>query len=271
MVKNSFRQFRALLMKRHFSLFVVLFVSALLLTGCSTKPIVTVPEEAEAIQIVDVLREYELSADKVETIVNNKPAYQIFVHGDTFGGETATAAAYQVLRAHCLPQTEPPDVPSATLSSPDIERAQIQRQQKMNIIAQLRNLPAATCVDVNYVLPQDPLITTQPYPARASVTLNHKAQELPYTEAEVRSIVSGTIPNLSADNVTVKFIYQPIAAPPKSKSSSLRLFLLIGGVGLVIILGSVLTVYFLRRSQRSKTEALAEREEILETAETVES
>lgn len=257
---------------RYSSLFLLIVGFLTFLTGCSSKPVVTVKNEAEAIQIVDVLREYELSSTKEEAAENNVREYKIFVHGDFLGGETANAAAYQILRAHCLPQSEPPVIESSgPISSPETERAKILRQQKMNIIAQLRSLPSATCVDVNFVMPQDPLQTTTPYPASAAVTVHYKNQEIPFNDADVRSLVASSVPNLNPNNVTVKLIYQPIAPPQRSRNGSLTRLLLIGGVGLVIILGSVFLVYYLRKRRQNGSTALAERPDEIDNAETVES
>lgn len=264
MVNQSLRQISPLLGGKSLTLFVILGLT-LFLGGCGAKPVVSVKSEAEAIKIIDVLREYNIPAKKEEVTENNARAFKISVES-----EEESAAAFQILNAHCLPQTEPPPVESSTtLSSPDVERAKIQRQQKMSIVMQLRSLPGATCVDVNYSLSQDFLEAVQPYPARAAVTLNHKTPEIPYNEAEVREIVSGTIPNLKSENVTVKFIYQPIPAPEKAKSSGLTRMLLIGGVGLLVILGSAFLVYFLRKRNQNGSTALAERAEEVETAGTV--
>jgi type III secretory pathway lipoprotein EscJ len=263
MVNQSLRQISPRLGGRSSTLFVILGLT-LLLGGCGAKPIVTVKNEAEAIKIIDVLREYDIPAKKEEVTESNVRAFKISVES-----EEAGAAAFQILNAHCLPQTEPPAVESATISSPDVERAKIQRQQKMSIVTQLRSLPGATCVDVNYSLSQNPLDAVYPYPARAAVILNHKTPEVPYNEAEVREIVSGTIPNLKSENVTVKFIYQPIPPPEKAKSGGLTRLLLIGGVGLAVILGSAFLVYFLRTRNQNGSSALAERAEEVETAETV--
>lgn len=267
MVKKNYGQMPPLISGKYFSIFAIIGF-LLFLSGCSTKPIVTVKSEAEAIEIVDVLREYDISATKNDVVENNVRQFQILVHGDGFGDD-ANAAAFEILNAHCLPQKEPAPVESSTLSSPVTERAKIQRQQKMNVVAQLRSLPGATCVDFNFSLSQDPLEAVKPYPARAAVTLHHKTQDIPYKEAEIKELVSGTVPNMLAENVTVKFIYQPIAKPEKSKSGALTRILLVGGAALVIILGSVFLVYYLRKSRQSKAIALAEQPEGVETAETV--
>lgn len=159
--------------------------AALALAGCAAKPVVTVPTEAEAIEIIDVLRENGIQGDKVETGDERNRHYQIIVGEDFMGGDNYSQAM-QILSDNCLPHTDPPPVQEGGfVASVEAEKAKFQRQLKMNIIGQLRKLPNVTCVDVNFVMPQDQLASLQPYQAQAGVLVMYKSQEI----ADRKSVV----------------------------------------------------------------------------------
>jgi type III secretion protein J len=231
----------------------------LLLAGCGTKPIATVPSESEAIEIIDVLQQNEISSDKEEVGDEKTRQYRILIREDWLSSGDTYAAAIQILHDHCLPHSLPPAIQEASfIGSPEVERSKVQRQLKINIIGQLRKLPGVTCVDVNFVPPQDQLAALEPYPATAAVTVSYKTPEAAFNEVAVRNLVAGSIPKLQPDKVTVVLSHQPLRPLPQSNKSSLTKIMLIVGAGLIVIVGSVLLIYFLQRRRQTGSMALTE-------------
>jgi type III secretory pathway lipoprotein EscJ len=218
--------------------------------SCSNRPVATVASETEAIEIVDVLRENDIDSQKVETGDDRSRQYRIEVTEDSINGD-AYAAAIQILRDHCLPHSEPPPVQEGGLvASIEAERAKVQRQLQLNIISQLRKLPGATCVYVNFVMPQQQLSTLNPYGATASVLVAYKTPQPSFTDAEVKSLVAGSVPNLQPEKVSVKLAYQPVRPPPRTGNAGITRVLLIGAVALAVILGSVSLIYLLQKRRQ---------------------
>lgn len=247
----------------------LILCSVLLFAACGTKSLATVSNDSEANEIINVLHENGINADKAEVLVNNEPKQQIVIHSDFLSGDDEYMSAIQVLRDNCLPIRDPENVQTGGLmASVEVERAKIQRQLKINIIRQLRQLPGVTCVDVIFVEPQREL-AIEPYPASASVIINFKNQEAGFTEQDIKNLVAGSVPKLDPGKVTVKPVYNPVRPIQKSNQTNVKRLMLIGGVGLFIILGSVFLVYFLRR-RRSASTALAVQPEEFEEVETVE-
>lgn len=253
------------------SIFLASSLAALaFLSGCSSKPLATITSEGEAIEVIDVLRENGIASDKTEIGDERSKQYQIFVHEDFLGGSDNYSAAFQVLSDNCLPHRDPQQPQeSGPIPTPGIEKLRTEWQLKMNIIRQLRKLPAVTCPDVNFVFPEDQLRSVTPYPATASVTLSYKNQDIGFNEQQVRNLVAASVPNLQPDNVKVVMTYKPVRPIQSFNRGNLNKILLIGGTGLFVILGSVLLIYFLqrRRSNAETSTALAELPEVIENSE----
>ena len=233
-------------------------ISLLSFGACGGKQIATVPSEAEAIEIMDVLRENGIQSDKMPVGDDKNRQFQITINEDSFGDSTFSAAV-QILRDNCLPHREPPPVDDGGyVASIEAEKAKVQRQLKMNIIGQLRKLAGVTCVDVNFVLPQDQFATMNPYPAVATVFIGYKNEQINFNEQDVKNMVAGSVPNLQPDRVSVKLSYQPVRPVPRSPRSNMVRILTIGGAGLLVILGSIFLVYWMQKRRHRKDKELHE-------------
>ena len=245
-------------------------VSTLLFTGCSNKQLATVANDSEANEIINVLRESDIDAVKEPVIENNIKQYQIAVHSDIFGDNNDYPAAIQILHDNCLPLRDPSPIESGGyMASVEVERAKIQRQLKINIIRQLRQIPGVTCVDVTFVEPQRE-ITIDPYPSTATVLITYKSEPPNFNDQDIKGMVAGAVAKLKPEAVTVKSIYNPVRPIQRSNRSNVGRFVVIGGAGLLIMLGSVFLVYFLQRRRNAST-ALAVQTEDFEEIETVDS
>ena len=229
---------------------IVFLLATFLLAGCGTKKIQTVKIEAEANQIIDVLGENGIKATKEEVGEGERKAFEIRVNGD----DERVAEAIQVMEDHCLGQPEPPEVEGGTvITSIEVERAREQRRVKMNIESQLRQLPGATCVKVNFVPPQDRSLAINPYPSTAAVTVNYKTQTFPVTREEIKGLVARSVPDLKPENVEVVLTAKPLRPLPDNKLAyNFTRIALVSGIGLATILGFVSIVFYLQKKRRNQ-------------------
>lgn len=239
-----------------------LLVAALtLFTACGKKAITSVPTEPDAIEILDVLGQGGLEAEKRETGEGETKRWEIVVDEGLFGGGEASLAV-QVLRDHGLPRPEEPvGEDGGLIPSERAEKLREQRRIRIDIERQLRALPGVTLAIVTVVLPQDPTLELNPYPATASVVINHKDSKPAFTEQQIQNLVAGGVPNLKAQDVRVTISPQNLRPVPQGDLSARRRsnILLAVGVGLVTVLGCLLVVLLLQtRRQRAQLAELRE-------------
>lgn len=122
---------------------------------------------------------------------------------------------------------------------------------KINIESQLRKLPGVTCVDVNFVPPQDKSLAINPYPSTATALVTYKTPTFPVSKEEVASMVAGSVPALDAKNVTVVLTFKPLRQLPDFKTTyNITRIALVSGIGFVTILAFVLIVFLLQKKRR---------------------
>jgi type III secretory pathway lipoprotein EscJ len=240
---------------------IILFLlTAILLAGCSARKVQTVRIEAEANQIIDVLGENGIRARKNEVGEGDRKSFEILINGD----EETVAAAIQLMEDHCLGRPDPPEPEGgAVITSIEVEKAREQRRMKMNIESQLRKLPGVTCVDVNFVPPQDRSLAINPYPSTASVLINYKTQSFPVSKDEIASHVARSVPALQPENVSVVVTPKPLRPLPDNKIVyNFTRIALVSGIGLATILAFVSVVFVLRKKRRNQTDEIGETENI---------
>jgi len=230
-------------------------------SGCGAKPVTSVATEADAIEILDVLGQSGLEAEKREVGEGETRRWEIVVEEDLFGGGKA-GLAVQVLRDHGLPRPEEPLVEdSGLIPSERAEKLREQRRIRADIERQLRALPGVTLALVTVVMPQDPTLELNPYPATASVVINYKDERPAFTEQQIQNLVAKGVPNLKPSDVSVTMSQQTPRPVPERELAARRRnnILLAAAVGLFLILGSLLVVLYLRtRRQRAELDGLRE-------------
>jgi len=238
----------------------ILFVlfAALVLAGCNSRKVQTVKVEAEANQIIDVLGENGIRAQKNEVGEGERKSFEIVVNG----GDETIAAAIQLMEDHCLGRPDPPEPEGgAVITSIEVERAREQRRMKMNIESQLRKLPGVTCVDVNFVPPQDRSLAINPYPSTASVLINYKSPSFTVGKDDIASLVARSVPALQPENVSVVVAAKPLRPLPDNKIAyNFTRIALVSGIGLATILAFVSVVFVLRKKRKSQPDELQEKE-----------
>lgn len=232
-----------------FIVLIFLFASLLLLAGCGATRIQTVKDESEANQIIDVLHEYGIEAYTNPVGEGERRTFEIMVEGNS---ETRNAAV-QLMQDHCLPKPEPPPVEGGTIvSSIEKEKQQAYRRTKINIESQLRKLPGVTCVEVNFVPPQERTLALNPYPATASVLINYKTENFTVGESEIAGLVAKSVPALQPENVKVVAAQKPLRPLPQNTSYQITRIALISGIGFATVLTFVGIVYFLQKKRREQ-------------------
>ncbi|HXH70609.1 MAG TPA: hypothetical protein VNI60_09800 [Pyrinomonadaceae bacterium] len=233
-------------------------LSALFVSGCSTRKVQTVKIEAEANQIIDILHEYHIKADKEEIGEGERKTFEIWIDG----GDEERAAAIQLMEDHCLGQPLPEKIEGGTVvTSIGVEKAREQRRMKMDIESQLRQIPGATCASVTFVPPEDRTMSLNPYPSTASVLVNYKTPTFPFTKEDIAGMVAKSVPALKAENVSVVLAAKPLRSLPDIQSGyQFRRMALVTGIGSAIILAFVAIVFFLQKQRKQKSLSVAEGE-----------
>ncbi|WP_352431247.1 hypothetical protein [Pyrinomonas sp.] len=239
---------------------VGLLLSVCLLSACGEKTVATVSNEVDAIEIIDVLRENGIEAEKVETAEGEAKRWSIVVKEGMFDGGTFQLAV-QVLRDHGLPRPEETPNKESSLfpGSEEARRAEEQRRLRADIERQLRALPGVTRVIVNLVVPGDQTLEIEKTEPSASVLIVHKDQQPAFNERQVQNMVAKAVPRLKPENVSITMSQQPPRPIPHDELRARRNsnLLFAAAFALVIILGCVLLVLFLQsRRQRAELAAL---------------
>jgi type III secretory pathway lipoprotein EscJ len=241
-----------------------------LLSACGEKSVAKVSTETDAIEIINVLREYSFDVGKEEVGEGEAVKWSVTVNDGWFtGGEEARAT--QVLHYYGLPRKEDQsgkDEDGGVFPSPSIENAKRLRERQVDMERKLRMLPGVARVNVTIVLPEDDSIKLDPYPATASVLLVHKEPQPIFTGEQIQNQVAGGVPGLKPEKVTVSMSYEPPPAVPHQDLNQRRHTnrILAIGIGLVAVLCLLLGTLLLQtRRQRAELTALREGEEEFES------
>lgn len=249
----------------------LLLACALLMTAaCGEKSVATVSTEADAIEIIDVLRENGFEAEKKEVGEGEVRKWSVVIDDGWFG-EGTMPVALQVLHDHGLPRPEEPPVESSGfIPSETVQRMQEQRKIRVDIERQLRALPGVTHAIVTVVLPPDPTLELNPHPATASALVVYRDQRPSFNDQQVQNMVARSVPGLKPAEVSVTLAQQTPRPVPRRELSARRRnnILLAAGIGLVTVLFFLLVVLWLQsRRQRAELTALRETQEHAEADE----
>jgi len=242
-------------------------VAALLLTaGCGRQSVATVSTETEAIEIIDVLRESGFEElEKHEVGEGEQRRWEVVLDEGLFG-EDEGAHALQRLRDYGLPRQEEEPIPEGGfVTSEAVQKAQERRRIRADIERQLRALPGVTVALVTVVMPQDPTLELNPYPASASVVIVHKEQTAPFNEQQIQNLVSKGVPKLKPEDVSVTISQQQPRPIPRREMNARRLNNLLLFVCAVVIVGlGVLVAALLvqTRRQRARIAELTAEDEV---------
>ena len=232
-----------------------------LTSACGEKSVTTVSTEADAMEIIDVLRENGFEAEKREVGEGETKKWSVEIDEGWFGGGDL-GLAIQVLHDHALPRPEDPPIESGGfVPSEAVERQKEQRRIRTDIERQLRALPGVTSAIVTVVLAPEPGLALNPHPATASALVIHGEAKPAFTIEQVQHMVARSVPDLKPEQVSVTMSQQTPRPVPHRELSVRRRnnMLLAAGIGLVTILGFLLIVFWLQiRRQRAQLAELRE-------------
>jgi type III secretion protein J len=237
--------------------------------GCSV-PVVAGLDEGDASQAVVALEQGGVGAEK-ERDPDKEGAFRIVVARDD------ASVALGVLAEEGLPPRQAPGVLEALgrgsmVPSRMTEQARLVTGTSDELERSLRGLDGVVSARVHLGIPtHDPLaLDAQGPPATASVLIRHRGPTPPLAAGDVQRLVSGAVPGLNADQVTVVMLPAPPRARPAerqlarlgpltvTRSSLLGLRALVGVAVLVnaVLLACVLGLWSrLRRAERNLADA----------------
>ena len=149
-----------------------------------------------------------------------------------------------------------------------MQKAQEQRRIRADIERQIRALPGVTVALVTVVMPQDPTLELNPYPASASVVIVHKEQSAPFNEQQIQNLVAKGVPKLKPEDVSVTISQQQPRPIPRREMNARRLNNLLLFVCAVVIVGLGVLVGALlvqTRRQRARLAELTAADQVEET------
>lgn len=259
--------------KFHFRILTIfiLFLSIVFTSACKkSEDLITVATEPEANEIVSILEENKIEAHKEAVGEERDRKWKIIVTESSFSSGKAIQAR-QLLQDNGLPHPIGiglGEEPASGLGlSPMGEENKKTKQLEVEVERQLRVIPGVVRVDVNLVLPQEDTLKLTPYPARASVLIVHRNKETLFTTAQVQGLVSGSVPNLLPENVTVGTYYQAPRVLPPVESVNPRTYkiIIIAAVFVLVLITLILVLFFAKRKQnksQSTSTELATEEQI---------
>jgi len=251
-----------------FPLFRAFLLAALVaLAGCAGRVdlLSTIPER-DANEVIAELLNKGVAATKVSGKEGNA-SVQV--------PQADVARALDVLKAAGLPRESFKGMgqvftKDGLISSPVEERARYLYALSQELSGTLSNIDGVLFARVHLVLPERGTGIDKGLPSSAAVFIKHRAEyDIEILQPQVRRLVANSIPDLSADRVTVVLVASTIKAPqqagtvsvwgmavPPVVAPALRNFgwLLIGGI--VLALGAlVVLAVLLWRSQRTARSA----------------
>lgn len=225
---------------------IFLILTVVLITACGKIPIAETSSESEANLMFDVLYSHQLVVEK-KAKSGEKGGWEIIIDEGWFGEEDA-AVGTQILNDYGLPR--PKNVLPATtnaygMETPEETRKRQNREKEIQIEDHLYSgLPGVIRVSVILAQPENDPLSLQKLPPTATVSIVQKEAEPKFSIETVKTMVSGSLPNLTAENIRVAVSTQTLREIPlerlKAKRRSNMLFAL--GGGLIALLAAALGV-----------------------------
>lgn len=239
-------------------LLVLIVLGASLLSACGEKIVASADNQADANKMYDILYSNGFSVQK-EEVKGEVPSWNIIID-EGFFGSNYDSAAIQVLLDYGLPRPPDPELKEQGGFKMSTEREEKERQLRelqLQVERQLYTLPDVIRSSVIIAQPaNDPLSIEKTLPT-ASVTLIIKETEPKFTTETVQSLVSGAVPNLKPGNVQVAFSKQALRPVPMAELEDQRrsraIFTIGGGV-LLLLIGSLGTIWYLTKRRKQKSE-----------------
>ncbi len=185
----------------------ILTLICLTLTSCLKHELQSGLTEAEAQEIIIVLQEHGLEADRSLTAKDREaPTWTVSLKG----GNQNLVAAWRILQENGLPRPRVKGF-EETYANPGLiptageEKAKMMQGLTGEISRTLKSVARVIDVRVHVVLPENSALLdkSQWAPATASVLMKYQGDQPPLTVPEVKQLVSKGVEGLQADNIAV--------------------------------------------------------------------
>ncbi|MBA3443060.1 MAG: hypothetical protein H0T92_24715, partial [Pyrinomonadaceae bacterium] len=238
----------------------VLGLCAVVVSSCGGgKTVAADLTERDAIEIVDLLWEKKINAEKREEAVEGGgKQWRVVVHeGWLNSGDLVLA--YRILQENGLPHPldvglEGADKGNGIVQSESTQRALRMKELKTELERHVRTLPGIVSVNIIVAPAQENSLSVNPPPASSSVAIVYKDEKPAFTETQVQQMIGASVPGLHPEKVVVTMAPQRVRQPP-AREALVRprnnvIYAVTGG--LVTVLGAVLTLLLLQKYRHRK-------------------
>jgi type III secretion protein J len=196
----------------------LLLVALVALSGCGGRvDLLSIIAERDANEVMAELLNKGIAATKV-TGKEGNASVQV--------PRADMARAIDVLKAAGLPRESFKGMgqvftKDGLISSPVEERARYLYALSQELSGTLSNIDGVLFARVHLVLPERGTGIDKGLPSSAAVFIKHRAEyDIEVLQPQVRRLVANSIPDLSADRVTVVLVASSIKAPPRADAVS---------------------------------------------------
>ena len=164
--------------------------------------------ERDAIEIVDLLWEKKINAEKrEEAIEGGGKQWRVVVH-ESWLNSGELVLAYRVLQENGLPHPrdiglEGADKGNGIVQSESTQRALRMKEQKTELERHVRILPGVVDVNIIVAPAQENSLQVNPPPASATVAIVYKDEKPTFTETQVQQMIGAGVPGLDPEKVVV--------------------------------------------------------------------
>lgn len=211
---------------------------SLLLVACKVE-LYSGLSEKEGNEMLAILMDGQVSVDK---LIDKDKMVTLMVDADE------VSRSIKLLKSYGYPKEKYSSIgdifpKDGLISSPTEERARYTYSMSQELSSTLSMIDGVITARVHVVLPQEQeTLSDVNYPSSASVFIKYTPElELAGFIPKVKTLVSNSIEGLSLDKITVSLFpatrinQGSLVIPPKSKSSNLVLYILIGLIVLVLL------------------------------------
>ena len=191
--------------------FVALVSVVLLLTGCLKQELQTGLSEAEAQEIIVLLKDHNFDATRGPSVSNNNqeaPTWTVYVKG----GSQNQFSAWRILQENGLPREKTAGLNDVFANSGLIPTASEEKARLMvglsgEIQKTLESVNGIVDARVHIVLPENsPLVDKTDWkPTTSSVLVKYQGDRLPLEAEEIQRLVANGVEGLQTQNVAVVF------------------------------------------------------------------
>ncbi len=225
------------------SIRIISFIVALLLAACGSKSLYSGLSEQEANEMVALLYNTGMSADK--RLLNDQ-SFSVSVPEEYF------SRAVEVLRANGYPRNKFKSLgdvfqKEGFVSSPLEERARLNYAQSQELTKTIESIDGVVLARVHLALPKDDPLSDKQKPSSASVFIKHRRGiDLSDRESQIKALVVNSIEGLPYENITVALfpsesvsINYQASTESRSEQSSASPMMLVMSIIIVFFIGII--------------------------------